>query len=643
MECMRNHLYEGVVLNGRYETISPLNHGSFGMVFQAKDLVTGDNVAIKVITKSTAAINCPSAFAVDERSEELGVHLRLGSHDHVVNLLQSFESQNHIYLVLEFCSNGDLYEAIRHDKGPMEIEHVRDFMMQLVDAVEFIHSKGIYHRDIKPENIFLTQSGSMKLGDFGLATSDPWSWEVAVGSDRYMAPEQYDPTHAGYSTAKADIWAIGIVLLNVLFQRNPFAVPATSDPLYADFALDRQSLFDVFPNMSQDTFEVIRHCLAIDPEKRDLTAVKQALARAITFTTDDEALDEFCTEERDVVQVGANREPLRTPSISTPQPDATGSFPWAKALAMSPPQPIRQLSAIPDTEIYSDDVFPGYSYAVKPQTASAVSFVDSGLGLSFKSADVMQSESLLNMTRSRPMPISGSLPAKPFHSMSSVCGKKRDVFSKSWSDLWDEEDDDAQFIAELENSYPPFATEKQVQKVISEAGSGVSTPRGGLVELKNPAMVNNSRSRSPQNRRIADHVSESTGFVFEEHHHSPPPKRSAADKWAALGDRRRGPSIQAMPVTPAKPKSPKMAQSLPTSARKRSRTGTWRKPIHWGPGQHENQVKTPVKTLVKTPPHSGWEQKVDHWYKSKDWRQHSSHVHVHDHENDDIGDLEWVW
>jgi serine/threonine protein kinase len=629
---MRNQLYEGVVLNGRYETISPLNHGSFGMVFQAKDLVTDENVAIKVITKSTAAVNCPSAFAVDERSEELGVHLRLGSHDHVVNLLQSFETQNHIYLVLEYCSNGDLYEAIRFDKGPLETEHVRDFMMQLVNAVEFIHSKGIYHRDIKPENIFLTQSGTMKLGDFGLATSDPWSWEVAVGSDRYMAPEQYDPTHAGYSTAKADIWAIGIVLLNVLFQRNPFAVPSTSDPLYADFALDRQSLFDVFPNMSQDAFEVVRHCLAIDPEKRDLSAVKDALARAITFTTDDESLDEFCTEERDVVQVGANREPLRTPSISTPQLDNGGSFPWAKALAMSPPQPIRQLSAIPDTEIYADDVYPGYSYAVKPETASAVSFVDSGLGLSFKSSDVMRPESL-NVTRSRPMPISGSLPAKPFNGMSSVFGKKRDVFSKSWSDLWDEEDDDAQFIAELENSYTPLAAEKQVKQVVSEAGSGISTPRNGLAELKNPAMINNSRSRSPKNRRAIDHVSENTGFIFEEHHavRPSPPKRSAADKWAALGDRRRSPAVQALPVTPSKPKSPKQAQSLPNSARKRSRTGTWRRPVHWGPAQSENHVKSPTQ--------SGWEQKVDNWYKSKDWRQNTSHVHM----NDDIGDLEWVF
>ncbi|KAI4912124.1 uncharacterized protein J4E92_010169 [Alternaria infectoria] len=636
MECMRDHLHDGVVLHGRYETISPLNNGSFGMVFQAKDLVTGDNVAIKVITKSTAAINCPSAFAVDERSEELGVHLHLGDHSNVVNLLQSFETQNHIYLVLEFCSNGDLYEAIRVGKGPLETEHVRDFMMQLVGAVEFIHSKGIYHRDIKPENIFLTQDGSMKLGDFGLATTDTWSYEIAVGSDRYMAPEQYDPGNTGYSTEKADIWAIGIVLLNILFQRNPFAVPSTSDPLYADFALDRQSLFDVFPNMSQDTFEVIRQCLAIDPERRDLNAVKDALARVISFTTDDESLDDFCTEERDVVAVGANREPLRTPSISTPQLENNGSFPWAKALAMSPPQQFRQLSAIPDDEIYEDDMFPGPPYDVKPDSASAVSFVDSGLGLSFKSVDVSEPKSM-NFTRSRPVAISGSLPAKNFNSMSSVFGKKRDMISKSWSDLWDEEDDDAQFLAELENNCHSFSAEKPKPKaVVSEAGSGVSTPRG-LSEVKNPATVHNSRDRSPKNIRSAvDHVSAATGFVFEEHRTPAParsPKRSAADKWAALGDRRRSPAVQApqqvQQQTPSKPmRSPKSTEA-PNSARKRSRTGTGRRPIHWGSSHNENNNH----------PVSSWEQKVDNWYKSKDWRSHTDHAQI----TDDLGDLEWVW
>jgi len=493
-----------------------------------------------------------------------------------------------------------------------------------------MHAKGVYHRDVKPENIFLTQAGTMKLGDFGLATTDVWSWEVAVGSDRYMAPEQYDPPSTGYSTAKADIWAIGICLLNVLFARNPFAVPAESDPLYADFALDRQSLFDVFPNMSQDAFEVLVHCLALDPEKRDLSLVRDALERVVSFTTDDESLDEFCTEEREVIVASANREPLRTPSISSPQLEQNGSFPWAKALAMSSAPPVRQLSTIRDTEVYEGDMFPSYDrsgdewFDVKPDTASTVSFVDSGLGLSFKSADLDMHDSI-NVKRSRPMPISGSLPAStaiPFKSMASVFGKKRDVISKSWSDLWDEEEEELS-LTDIENNHAPVMPLVKEKTVKSESGSGVSTPRAGLSELKNPATVNNSRSRSPKNRRTAEHVSEHTGFVFEEHttaRYSPPSKRTIMDKWAALGDRRRGPQQQ----TPQKPvRSPKQAHHTPASARKRSRTDSWRRPIHWGPSQQEN---------------GAWERK-NNWNTIKDWRQN---VHHHHHMDDDIGDLEWV-
>jgi serine/threonine protein kinase len=639
---MRNQLHEGVVLNGRYKTISPLNHGSFGMVFQAKDLYTGQIVAIKVITKPAAA-QANDMILVDERSEELKIHLLIRSHPNVVNLLESFETDSHTYLVIEFCSNGDLYEAIRVGKGPLETEHVRDFMLQLVDAVEFIHSRGVYHRDIKPENIFLTQSGSMKLGDFGLATTDVWSYEIAVGSDRYMAPEQYDPSNAGYSTAKADIWAIGICLLNVLFSRNPFAVPNTSDPLYADFALDRQSLFDVFPNMSQDTFEVLIHCLAIDPEKRDLSLVRDALNRVVSFTTDDETLDDFCTEDREPVVPSANREPLRTPSLSTPQVDNGGSFPWAKALAMSPQQPVRQLSAIPDTEIYEDDLFPGSKpsdnkwFDVKADVAPGVSFADSGLGLSFKSTEPSL-PGAMDIARSKPMAIAGSLPIRPFNSLASVFGKKRDAISKSWSDLWDEEEEELEHAGtDIENDYLP-ASNLEVKEE-RKHDSAISTERNGLSEMKNPAMANNRRSRSSKNRRAKDHVSQQTGFIFEDHtpappKYSPPPKRTAMDKWAALGDKRRGqqqqhqqqqqePKQQHSPLKPAKTpmKTPKQHLITPNSARKRSRTGSWRRPSH----------------LVVGPENHGLWRKLD-WNASKDWRQHAPHeVFV-----DDIGDLEWV-
>lgn len=628
MDCMRNQLVEGVVLDGRFEIIAPLNHGSFGMVFQAKDLWTGDNVAIKCLTKTAAANHCPTTFAVDDKSEELDIHLRIGSHPNIVNLVHSFETKNHIYLVLEFCSNGDLYEAIRLGKGPLETQHVRDFMLQLVDAVEHMHSRGIYHRDIKPENIFLASSGDMKLGDFGLATKDVWSFEVAVGSDRYMAPEQYDPSHLGYSTAKADIWAIGICLLNVLFSRNPFAAPTTSDPLYADFALDRQTLFDVFPNMSQDTYEILVHSLAIDPEKRSLSNVREALERVISFTTDDESLDEFCTEERETVIASANREPLRTPSVSTATLNTDGSFPWAKALAMSPPQAIRQLSAIPDTETYSEDLFSSSEqsndwYDVKQDNASTVSFVDSGLGLSFKSYGNAQAAPI-KVQRSKPVPISGSLPisaARPIPSMASVFGKKRDLISKSWSDLYDEEEEGNHMFVETENAFErPGGYKKEKGWDNFESESGVSTPRGGLTELKNPAIVNNSRNRTPERAQVDDRVSEQTGFIFEDHtpvptRYSPPSKRTIMDKWAALGDKRRAQQQQ----TPQKSSRP--SPQTPQPSAKRARAGSWRRRLTLG----QNHTNNSDIWVPKEP-----------WSASKDWRQHPNFS------SDDIGDLEWV-
>jgi len=624
MECMRNRFLDGKKLDGRFESVSPLNHGSFGMVFKAKDFLTDEFVAIKCLTKASASNGCPATFVVDERSEELAIHLKIGSHPNIVNLLHSFETENHVYLVQEFCSNGDLYEAIRLGVGPLETEHVREFMLQLVDAVEFLHSKGVYHRDIKPENILLTSTSSMKLGDFGLATSEDVSYEIAVGSDRYMAPEQFNPSDEGYSPAKADIWAIGVCLLNVLFSRNPFATPTWTDPLFNDFAHDNQTLFDVFPNMSQDTFEVLTHCLVLDPSKRSLKAVREALDRVVSFTTDDEAFDEFCNDDREIVAASANREPLRTPSVSTPQIDNGGSFPWAKALAMSPPQQIRQLSAIPDTESYSEDLFPASEqsgrdwFSVKPETASLASFVDSGLGLSYKSVNTNSTQpEPIKVNCSKPVPIAGSLPinvSRPPPSMSLVFGKKRDFMSKSWSDLWDEEEEE--HASETENSYQPKNAFKGKPWTKGTSSSGGSTPRAGLQEMKNPAIVNNSRHRSPPGAHKYDHrVSEHTGFIFEDHtpatpRYSPPSKRSVLDKWAALGDRRRA------QATPERPRQ--VSPHFTSTGRKRSRAGSWRRNNGFDKQHHSNESGV-------------WERKD--WSLSKDWRQHS---------NNDIGDLEWV-
>jgi len=574
MECLRNNFQNGVLLDGRFQTISPLNHGSFGMVFMARDLQTNELVAIKCLTKRAAAedagMDFPVDFAFDDKSEELFCHRRLGSHPNIVNLIHSFETDAHLYLVLEYCSQGDLYEAIRTGCGPLETEHVRLFMLQLVDAVSYMHSKGIYHRDIKPENIFLTESGSMKLGDFGLATTDKWSYETTVGSDRYMSPEQYDSAGAGYSPAQADIWAIGICLLNILFSRNPFTTPTEADPLFLDFSRDKQSLFDVFPSMSQDTYEVIVQCMNLDPTKRSLVGARNALERVVSFTTLDEVLDDFCAGERNTVAT-ANREPLRTPSIQSPQIDQ-GPFPWAKALHASPPRPIRQLSAIPDDESYTEDLFPKSEGTVdwfsgSAQTPSMSSVFTSNLATSMNSLAISGPMDLPTRASARVSPMAGSLPitmSRPrpsLNALSMVFGRQKDAVSKSWSDMWEEdvEEDEEERARQLQ------ALKELNSRTWSQESKANATPtqqsRGASAKMSLP------QEEKPEASPVLDAFSSdidgdlvADGFFFEEApvakqpqqslpRYSPPSKRSFLDKWAELGERRRA-------FADSEPKSP---------------------------------------------------------------------------------------
>lgn len=619
MECFREKFVEGVLLDGRYQTITPLNHGSFGMVFMAQDLMTNQTVAIKCMTKKSAPYDSGFDLAVDEKSEELALHSSLGNQEHIVNLLGSFETDVHVYLVMEFCSQGDLYEAIKNGHGPLQTEHVRQFMLQLVDAVSYIHSKGVYHRDIKPENIFLTQDGAMKLGDFGLATKDKWSYEMTVGSDRYMAPEQFDSAGAGYSPAEADIWAIGICLLNILFSRNPFTTPTEADPLFLDFSRDKQSLFDVFPDMSQDTYEVIVQCMNLDPRRRSLEGAKDALLRVVSFTTEDESLDDFCGAETATV-ASANREPLRTPSIQSPHIDhQSGAFPWAKALHATHHY-TRQLSAIPDNESYTEDLFSKSGETVdwcfaSLQTPSMSSILGSQLDDSMRSLGI-------NGKPCRPdvSPAAGSLPitmAKPLAlSTSTVFGRHEDVVSKSWSDMWDEdeeEEQEEQRKALQQHRYRMWSHESRTETMKDES---IDIGPASQVTIKGDV----------DDDFVAD------GFFFQDSHvvkalpivtprYSPPSKRFNHDKWAALGERRRGQN-----TSTEEEKSPgsKSRRHFGFGYRTHE-AGVWDHSAN-NNNNNNNTNKTWGKDRTKECPRN----------KGKDWNWRR------DHKRTDLGDVEWV-
>lgn len=626
MECLRDQFTGGVVLNGRYQTVSPLNHGSFGMVFMAQDLVTDKSVAIKCLTKRSAPSDAGLDFAVDDKSEESALHIRLGNHRNIVNLLDTFETEAHMYIVLEFCSQGDLYEAIRKGHGPLETEHVRRFMLELVDSVSYIHSKGVYHRDIKPENIFLAHDGTMKLGDFGLATTDKWSYEMTVGSDRYMAPEQFDSAGAGYSPADADIWAIGICLLNILFSRNPFTTPTESDPLFLDFSRDKQSLFDVFPSMSQDTYEVIVQCMNMDPRKRSLVGAREALLRVVSFTTQDEALDDFCTADKATI-ASANREPLRTPSLQSPQVDEHGAFPWTKALHATPQRATRQLSAIPDDESYTEELFPKSSgntdwcnASVQPSSIS--SMLDSSLGASMNSLGIHTTP----QPSTKFGPVAGSLPirmGKPMQlSMSTVFGRRKDMVSKSWSDMWDEEEEEEEQMKSV----------NILKEINSRTWSHESTAGEGKKQEKQ-----DHGKESLQIKGDVDDDLVADGFFFQDAlvakpslatdspRYSPPSKRNNFDKWAALGERRRGQNTRLFMNN--------NNNNNKIDEQSRSHFGYEFKSYEAGVWEHNYQHKSQQQQASP----QGTRDRAKHcpWNKGRDWQWRRER-------RADLGDVEWV-
>ncbi|CAH2351890.1 serine/threonine-protein kinase Ksp1p [[Candida] railenensis] len=315
MEAYNNY-NKGDLLKGQYRKLADLSKGSYGLVSVAEDIVHDKRlVAVKYIyplpkkkqrqhgsddddSDSDSdddlyplAISPPSKSILqtlyNEAKKEITIHKILGVHSNIATLYDHFDS----CLVLEYCSRGDLYDAIQDGKGPSTSQDIKDVFYQILDALEFCHSKNVFHRDLKPENILIGEDWSIKLCDWGLATTNRIisnKSEFDVGSERYMAPELFDPEMESYDAAKIDLWSIGIILLTLVFHKNPFSIANHSDKRFLQFVVNREALFDIFSTMSGEMFSVLRYSLNIDPTNRDIGMLKGELETLKYFTIDEE-------------------------------------------------------------------------------------------------------------------------------------------------------------------------------------------------------------------------------------------------------------------------------------------------------------------------------------------------------------------
>ncbi|XP_061364846.1 CBL-interacting serine/threonine-protein kinase 10-like [Gastrolobium bilobum] len=209
------------VLMQRYELGRLLGQGTFGRVYYARSKITNQSVAIKGIDKEKVM----RTGQVDLVKREISV-MRLARHPNIIQLFEVMATKSKIYFVMEYAKGGELFNKVAKGKLKQDVAH--KYFKQLINAVDFCHSRGVYHRDIKPENILLDENGNLKVSDFGLSAlaeskRQDGLLHTACGTPAYVAPEVIQ--RKGYDGAKADIWSCGIVLFVLLAGYLPFHDP----------------------------------------------------------------------------------------------------------------------------------------------------------------------------------------------------------------------------------------------------------------------------------------------------------------------------------------------------------------------------------------------------------------------------------
>ncbi|KAK9098252.1 hypothetical protein Syun_025297 [Stephania yunnanensis] len=206
------------ILHGKYELGRMLGHGTFAKVYHARNLKNGKSVAMKVVGKEKVI----RVGMTEQVKREISV-MKMVEHPNIVELHEVMASKTKIYFAMEFVKGGELFSKI--SKGRLREDLARAYFQQLISAVDFCHSRGVYHRDLKPENLLLDDEGNLKVTDFGLSAftehlRHDGLLHTTCGTPAYVAPEVIGKK--GYDGAKADLWSCGVILYVLLAGYLPF-------------------------------------------------------------------------------------------------------------------------------------------------------------------------------------------------------------------------------------------------------------------------------------------------------------------------------------------------------------------------------------------------------------------------------------
>ncbi|CAD8087328.1 unnamed protein product [Paramecium sonneborni] len=243
---------------GDYLLVKTLGLGTFGLVKLAIHQITQEKVAIKILEKSKII----DVADVERVSREIHI-LKLIRHKHVIQLYEIIETKKYIFLVMEFCDGGELFDYIVKHQKLSEIEACK-LIQELISGIEYIHKLNIVHRDLKPENLLLDYQKSLKIVDFGLSNTYKQGEQLktACGSPCYAAPEMIQGNK--YNSLLVDIWSCGVILFASICGYLPFEDVNTS-ALYKKILNGEYQI----PNfVSPEGTSFLKGILNINPEKR---------------------------------------------------------------------------------------------------------------------------------------------------------------------------------------------------------------------------------------------------------------------------------------------------------------------------------------------------------------------------------------
>ncbi|KAJ5736267.1 uncharacterized protein N7483_001392 [Penicillium malachiteum] len=274
----------GFILANRLELTGILGVGAYGVVYTAVDIHTNVSYAVKALNKSGLD---PRQLKYQQR--EIRLHHLASQHPNVVSLVRIMDSVDCTYVVMEYCPEGDLFSSIT-DKGNFVTNDplVKRVFLQLLDAVQYCHSLGIYHRDLKPENVLVTDQGmTVKLADFGLATEEYFTSDFGCGSTFYMSPEcqQTNPQPMScYASAANDVWSLGVMLVNLTCGRNPWKRASMEDSTFRAYLKDPFFLKSILP-LSTEMVCILSRVFERDPSKRiTIPELRQLIVECPRFT-----------------------------------------------------------------------------------------------------------------------------------------------------------------------------------------------------------------------------------------------------------------------------------------------------------------------------------------------------------------------